>query len=100
MHCDETSLAGVHVLIVEDNDINAEVAAELLSFMGTTSERAGEPGHFSMVFMDIHDAGHGRPGVGQAHPGIGQGRSGDDSDRGADGQCLYRGKQDREGGPA
>lgn len=65
VHFDETSLAGIHVLIVEDNDINAEVAAELLSFMGTTSERAAdgrealemllaaEPGHFSMVFMDI-----------------------------------------------
>ena len=42
MHFDETSLAGVHVLIVEDNDISAEVAAELLSCMGTTSERAAD----------------------------------------------------------
>ena len=62
---DETAMAGVHVLVVEDNDINAEVAAEFLAFMGVTSERAAngrealdmveaaEPGHFAMVFMDI-----------------------------------------------
>lgn len=58
-------LAGIRVLIVEDNNINAEVAAELLAFMGAQSERAAdgraavemllasEPGHFAMVFMDI-----------------------------------------------
>ena len=60
------SLDGVHVLVAEDNDLNAEVARELLSFLGVTMDRAanGEeavrklldcaPDTYAMVFMDVH----------------------------------------------
>lgn len=59
-------LAGLRVLVAEDNDLNAEVAEEFLSFIGVEADRAvngeeavqkllsHEPGFYSMVFMDVH----------------------------------------------
>lgn len=61
----ESSLAGKHFLAAEDNEINAEILAELLGTMGATMELArngeeavelfeqSEPGHFDAVFMDV-----------------------------------------------
>ena len=58
-------LAGRHVLIVEDQEINAEVLADLLDLEGITSEWAkngqlavemfsdNEQGHFDAILMDI-----------------------------------------------
>ncbi len=60
-----TSLDGLHMLIAEDVDINAEILADILDMEGITSERArdgqdavemftqSEPGHFDAVLMDI-----------------------------------------------
>lgn len=56
---------GLRVLLVEDNDLNAEIAEELLSMMGAAVCRAAdgreavelflgsEPGFFDLIFMDI-----------------------------------------------
>ena len=60
-----TSIAGKHVLIVDDIDINAEILADLLDLEEVTSEHAengqvavdlfaaSEPGHFDAIFMDL-----------------------------------------------
>ena len=57
--------AGANVLLVEDNEINQEVATELLESMGLNVEIAGngkiatekifesDPSRFSLIFMDI-----------------------------------------------
>lgn len=59
------SLEGLHMLIAEDVDINAEILADILDMEGVTSERAmngqdavdmfakSEPGYFDAVLMDI-----------------------------------------------
>lgn len=59
------SLEGLHILLAEDNDINAEVAMELLSMQGAVVERAvdgadvvrrfeeSEPGAYDVILMDI-----------------------------------------------
>ena len=59
------SLEGLHILLAEDNDINAEVAMELLSMQGAVVERAAdgadavrrfeesEPGAYDVILMDI-----------------------------------------------
>nr|WP_296064493.1 ATP-binding protein [uncultured Mediterraneibacter sp.] len=59
------SLEGLHILLAEDNDINAEVAMELLSMQGAAVERAAdgadavrrfeesEPGAYDVILMDI-----------------------------------------------
>jgi len=61
----EVQLAGRHILIVEDMDMNAELVADLLDMEEMTSERAengkqavemvskSEPGHFDAVLMDL-----------------------------------------------
>ena len=58
-------LSGMHALLVEDNDLNAEIAAMLLSDMGLTIERASNGkeavemfqasalGAFDLIFMDV-----------------------------------------------
>ena len=58
-------LAGMHALLAEDNDLNAEIAEMLLTDMGLTVERvangklavdafaAAEPGVYDLVFMDV-----------------------------------------------
>jgi len=63
--CSEADLAGKRVLIVEDNDMNAEIAAMILEQFDIRSERAengklgvdllrsSPPGHFDGVLMDI-----------------------------------------------
>ena len=63
--CSEADLAGKRVLIVEDNDMNAEIAAMILEQFDILSERAengklgvdllraSPPGHFDGVLMDI-----------------------------------------------
>ncbi|MCF0146146.1 MAG: substrate-binding domain-containing protein [Eubacterium sp.] len=59
------ALAGLHVLVAEDNELNWEVISELLSFFEVTSERAengqicldklhaAEAGTYDLVLMDI-----------------------------------------------
>ena len=58
-------LAGMHALLAEDNDLNAEIAEMLLTDMGLIVERvangklavdafaAAEPGVYDLVFMDV-----------------------------------------------
>jgi len=52
-----------HVLLAEDNDINAMLATEILRQVGVSVERVGDGaqaveraahGHFDMVLMDVH----------------------------------------------
>ena len=59
------SLEGRHLLIVEDQDVNAEILADLLELEDMTSERAengqrgvevfeqNEAGHFDAILMDL-----------------------------------------------
>ena len=59
------ALQGAHVLLVEDNELNSEIAAALLESLGLAVEcafngrealevlDAAEPGHFDAVLMDI-----------------------------------------------
>ena len=59
------SLAGTRVLLAEDNDLNAEIACELLGESGLEVERAengeeacrlfaeSEPGYYDVVLMDV-----------------------------------------------
>lgn len=58
-------LSGVRVLLVEDNELNSEIAVALLESLGAAAETAAngqealdaldasEPGHFDVVLMDI-----------------------------------------------
>ncbi len=63
---DESSgLAGLHLLIAEDQELNAEILTDLIELEGMTSEWArngqeavemfgqSEPGHFDMILMDM-----------------------------------------------
>ncbi len=62
----EVSLQGLHVLLVEDNDINAEIAMELLEMQDVMVERAADgaqavalfaqkpEGYFDLILMDIN----------------------------------------------
>lgn len=62
---DEGALHGVGILLAEDNDLNAEIAAELLRFQGARVTRAengaialrmfeqSQPGAFDCILMDI-----------------------------------------------
>lgn len=62
---DEYSLCGVKILLAEDNDLNSEIAQELLSTQGIESSRASNgqeavelflsaaPGEFHAILMDI-----------------------------------------------
>ena len=62
---DSTSLAGRRILLVEDNELNREIAAELLresGFVIETAENGAEavklvsasaPGYYSLILMDI-----------------------------------------------
>lgn len=61
-----SSLAGLHVLLAEDNDINAEIAIELLALQQVSVERAkngrqavelfaGRPeGYYDLILMDLN----------------------------------------------
>ena len=61
----DRSLAGIRILLVEDNDLNAEIAEQLLSIQGAIVMRAengkralelfeqSEPGTFHIVLMDV-----------------------------------------------
>ncbi|WP_195983548.1 response regulator [Clostridium sp. D33t1_170424_F3] len=61
----ESSLHGKHILIVEDNQLNREIAIELLSTMGAEVEAAvdgtmgverfhqSEKGYFDLILMDV-----------------------------------------------
>ena len=61
----EGALHGVRILLAEDNDLNAEIAAELLRFQGARVTRAengaialrmfeqSQPGAFDCILMDI-----------------------------------------------
>ena len=61
----ERSLEGTHVLLAEDNDLNAEIAVALLDMQGIETQRAAngreavdlfaasEPGSFDFVLMDV-----------------------------------------------
>ena len=58
-------LVGKRALLVEDNELNAEIAAEILGMTGITVERAADgteavelvddcpDGHYDIIFMDI-----------------------------------------------
>ncbi len=62
---EEGSFAGKRVLLVEDNQLNREIAQELLSFIGVDVDQAedgaqavkkisgSQPGYYDLVFMDI-----------------------------------------------
>lgn len=62
---EEQNLKGVYVLLAEDNDLNAEIAQELLEIKGIKVRRAvngqeavnsflaSEPGEFQIILMDI-----------------------------------------------
>ena len=62
---EDRSLAGKHMLIVEDVDLNADLLADLLELEDVTSERAengrvavdafsqAPPGHFDAILMDL-----------------------------------------------
>jgi CheY-like chemotaxis protein len=63
--CTETELVGLHMLIVEDIDLNAEIVADLLSLEGISSDRAenglvavnmfshSAPGTYDAILMDL-----------------------------------------------
>lgn len=63
---EEISLAGKHILLAEDNDINAEIAVELLALEQVFVERAQDgqqavdffashpEGYFDLILMDIN----------------------------------------------
>ena len=62
---DYSDLAGLHILVAEDNDINWEIISAMLSMFGITSERAengrvcvemmrtAEDDRYTLIFMDI-----------------------------------------------
>ena len=62
---DPKPLAGLHLLVAEDNSFNAEIMEDLLALKGATCEIAptgqkavalftgSEPGHFDAILMDI-----------------------------------------------
>ena len=62
---DDSDLAGMNILIAEDNDINWEIISTLLEMYGITTERAengriaiekmkeAEKGKYALIFMDI-----------------------------------------------
>ena len=62
---DAADLSGVHILLAEDNDLNAEIARELLELQGAAVTRAengrvvlevferSRPGFFQVILMDI-----------------------------------------------
>ncbi len=62
---ERTDFSGRHILLAEDNDLNWEIAEELLSDLGLQLDRAengkqcvdmltaAQPGHYSAVLMDI-----------------------------------------------
>ena len=64
-HLDQTSVAGKRILMAEDNDLNAEIASELLNKEGLQIERASdgadcirrleeaEAGYYDLILMDI-----------------------------------------------
>ena len=64
-HAQEVSLAGLHILIVEDMELNAEILTDLLELEDMTVEWAengkravemfehNEAGHFNMILMDM-----------------------------------------------
>lgn len=61
----DNSLEGLHILVAEDNEINAEILRELLRMEDASCELVGdgqavlerfeqaEPGEFDLIFMDI-----------------------------------------------
>ena len=65
MALEEMDLTGGRVLLVEDNELNAEIAMEILKMTGLTVERVEdgieavdrlaecEDGRYDMIFMDI-----------------------------------------------
>ena len=62
---DDTDIAGMRILVAEDNDVNWEIISMLLQMHGIESERAANgqlavdrmreaaPGEFDLIFMDI-----------------------------------------------
>ena len=62
---DYSDIAGLHILVAEDNDINWEIVSALLDMFGITTERAengricvdrmkeSEKGAYALIFMDI-----------------------------------------------
>ncbi|MBV8466728.1 MAG: response regulator [Burkholderiales bacterium] len=64
-HRQASFVGGQRVLIVEDNDVNQQIASELLDSVGLPSDiaengqealdrlNAAEPGYYSLIFMDL-----------------------------------------------
>ena len=62
---DYSDLAGLHILVAEDNDINWEIISTMLGMFGITSDRAengrvcvdmmrtAEEGSYTLIFMDV-----------------------------------------------
>ena len=77
---DRTEFEGLRVLLAEDNDLNAEIACELLAEAGLVVERAGDGaeacvmfeaskiGYFDAVLMDVQYAQHERLRGHAVHP--------------------------------
>ena len=61
----QSSLEGIHILVAEDNEINAEILSELLDMAGATCDICGngqlvvesfahsQPGQYQLVLMDV-----------------------------------------------
>ena len=64
-HEESSSMANVHILLAEDNDLNAEIAVTLLSSAGFNVDRVADgiecidkleqskPGYYNVILMDI-----------------------------------------------
>ncbi|MBQ6594585.1 MAG: response regulator [Clostridia bacterium] len=62
---DHSDLAGLHILVAEDNDVNWEIISVMLGMFGITSDRAengricvdmmraAEKGSYALIFMDV-----------------------------------------------
>ena len=62
---EESILRGMHILVAEDNEINAEILSELLGFVGATCDicengeiaaetfEKSEPGKYRLILMDV-----------------------------------------------
>ncbi len=101
---EEMDLTGMQVLLTEDNEINMEIAAEILEACGLKITKAWngkealeiylshEPYYFDFILMDMQgNACNGRLPGGGAHPEVRQSRCREDPYYSGDCQCFCRG---------
>lgn len=104
-----SSLSGVHILLVEDNELNREIADTLLGAEGALVTnavngaeavelfRSNPPGTFRLILMDIMMPGHGRSDRRENHPCARPRGRGNHSDFRHDGERLPRGRHAQSG---